>query len=147
MNPQALTAARLSGPSRGTVTQVLGRARVTIEPQEGGSVVCDLLDTGLGVLTLEVGDRVVFSPYADGLGGCVLGRLAEFIRPDGSVTRRTLRISVDELILDAQTRVELGTKRAKLLITEDGRVQLTADKFLAKARKVQRFLAPILRLN
>lgn len=152
MNLQVAHLARFSGLSRGIVTQVLDGARVSIEPQSGGSIACDLLDMGLGAAAIEVGDRVVFSPYADGLGGCVIGRLNEPSQRQGTSSQRTLRyetlrISVDELILDARTRVELGTKRARLIITEDGRVQITADKLLAKARKVQRFLAPILRLN
>ena len=110
-------------------------------------MVCDLLETGFGILNLEVGDRVVFSPYADGLGGCVLGRLNAPPLPGEQPVPRRIRLAVDEFIVEARTRVELGTKRAQLQIHEDGRLRLTADKLLAKARRVQRFLAPMLRLN
>lgn len=144
MKAQSLQVSQLPGLLRGKVSQCLDGGRLLVQPQEGEAVLCDVVDNGLGLAPLLVGDRVVFSRYADGLGGCVLGRL---IAPDEAAERRSLRLTVDELVVDARTRVELGTDRARVLLAKDGRVQITADKLLSRARKVQRFLAPILRLN
>lgn len=134
---------------RGTIIAIDAQGRLSVRgPGEGCVVRCDALESGLGVAPYALGDSVVFASYAHSDSeGCVLGRIGA----TAPVDRRTLRLpalelDVDELIVSAKRRIVLGTENASLRIAAD-KVETIAFTIVSKARRLQKLLAPMIRLN
>jgi hypothetical protein len=113
-------------------------------PGLAAPVSCDVLDTGLGPIELRVGDSVAFTLYADEPGhGCVIGRICL----PGDDRSRSVHLELDELTIHARSRVCIQTGRARILLAKDGTLELLAWTLVSKARRLQKLLAPMLRLN
>lgn len=109
---------------------------------------CDVLDTGMGVPELRLGQELAVARYAhDDDMGCVLGRVASPAEAGGPVRRSSLKLEVGELIVNARDLIALGTESARVRLDKQGDLQLVASSIISRARKLQKLLAPMLRLN
>jgi hypothetical protein len=134
---------------KGTVIAIDAQGRLSVRAHgEGNALRCDVLESGIGVAPYALGDSVVFASYEHSDSeGCVLGRVGT----TAALDRRTLRLSaleleVDELIVSAKRRIVLGTENASLRIAAD-KVETIAFTIVSKARRLQKLLAPMIRLN
>lgn len=139
------------GVHRGTIIAFDRAGRPLVRAQGlGAPLCCDVLDAGLGVAALRLGDAVAVARYRDpNDAGCILGRIATQPASTSRVRLRlgVLEIDVDELVLNAKSRITLGTERARIRLTEQGDLELLAWTLVSKARRLQKLLAPMLRLN
>ena len=111
---------------------------------------CDVLDIGLGPCPLQLGDTVAFMSYRGrDDAGCVLGRVAGTPRASSrtKLVLEALELDVDELVITAKSKLTLATDRARVRLTKQGDLELLAVTLVSKARRLQKLLAPMLRLN
>ena len=106
---------------------------------------CDVLEDAFGPLRVELGDTVAFAMYAGEPGGCILGRIGS-PRSEQPATRRAVRLAAESLEVDAD-KISLRTPHGRITIDPEGNLEMVAWTLISKARRLQRFLAPILRLN
>jgi hypothetical protein len=110
-----------------------------VELADSGRITsCELVQTGPFPLDVAPGDRVL-ALVADSGRGYILGRLG---RPRESVT-----LSVESLAVEAKDAVVLRTRHSSMRLSADGDLELRATRVLSRASRLQRFLAPLLRLN
>jgi hypothetical protein len=111
-------------------------------------VPCDVIDSGMGPPEYVVGDQVVFAVYADDVRrACLLGRVIARSAADAPIRRRSLRLDVDTFEVVARDRATVQTAGARIRLTRQGDLEFLAQTLLARARRLQKLLAPILRLN
>lgn len=109
---------------------------------------CDILDTGMGVPEYQLGETVAFILYdGDHRTGCILGRVTTPGEVDTPVRRRSLRLEVNQFEVTARDRATVQTANARLRLTREGDLEMLARTLIARARRLQKLLAPILRLN
>jgi hypothetical protein len=109
---------------------------------------CEVLDTGMGKPEYQLGDTVAVATYAGDLGtGCILGRVLSPEAADAPVRRRSLRLEVEHFEVTARDRATVQTGAARVRLTRQGDLELVAKTLISRARRLQKLLAPILRLN
>jgi hypothetical protein len=118
----------------------------------GVTIRCDVLDSGLGPIEVRLGDSVLTAIYPhDPSTGCILGRVAASAAASGMarepVRRKQLHLDVETLRITAKTELTLGTPQARIRMDKEGRLELLAHTLVSKARRLQKLLAPMLRLN
>jgi hypothetical protein len=116
----------------------------------GVTVHCDVLDSGLGPLEVALGDSVLAAIYPhDPSTGCILGRITSSAAASSGepIRRKQLHLALDTLRITAKTELTLGTSRARIRLDKEGRLELLAHTLVSKARRLQKLLAPMLRLN
>jgi hypothetical protein len=111
--------------------------RAKLDPP-GHALACEPLQTGPFPLELAVGDRVLVLVSKAGRA-YILGRLG--------VAPADVRVHVERLVLDAGEEVVLHTRRSSLRVGADGDVEVRGARILSRASRLQRLLAPLLRLN
>jgi hypothetical protein len=132
-----------------------------VGPCDGGpSVACDYLDSGGGIPQTNIGDCVLYVSRGDGgdrgilLGVVSSSRRDVDNRPKASVNSSTAAngqsgktISASRIILDATDEIVLKTKKSCLVMRQNGDIEVRSSRLVARARKLMKFLAPMLRLN
>jgi hypothetical protein len=132
---------------RGTIVAFDASGAVMV--RRGGAealVACDLLDSGMGPAEYQLGETVLFVLY-DQSTGCILGRVTTARAIEAPVRRRSLRLEVEQFEVTARERVTVQTQGARLRLTRGGDLELLGQTLIARARRLQKLLAPILRLN
>jgi Domain of unknown function (DUF6484) len=56
-------------------------------------------------------------------------------------------VRAERIVLDAEGEIVLKTKRAKLVLRENGDIEVHGMRIVSRARTVQKLLAPMLKLN
>jgi len=102
----------------------------------------------MGVPEYQLGETVAFATYTDEPEtGCILGRVLAPSAAEAPIRRRSLRLEVDQFEVTARDRATLQTGSARVRLTREGDLELLAKTLISRARRLQKLLAPILRLN
>jgi hypothetical protein len=151
MKSHALTIQGFSSSNiqRGTVIASVGEGTPLVRYAESPHpVACDVLDTGLGVPEYELGQTVLFVTYPDNQeAGCILGVVRAASASDAPVRRKSLHLEVEQFVVNARAEASIQTEGARIRLTRGGDLEFLAHSLISRARRLQKFLAPILRLN
>jgi hypothetical protein len=102
----------------------------------------------------DVGREVAMMfEFGDAMRPLILGVIQEPInlaRADslkGTPKNESHHLRAERIVLDAEHEVVLKTKRAKLVLRENGDIEVHGMRIVSRARTVQKLLAPMLKLN
>lgn len=124
----------------GVVCCVRSDRSIDVRPLDGGATVaCQSLDLG-GSFTVASGDTVAFlqSGASEGLALGIVRRASD---------RQSAHLSGRRVVLEALEEIVLKTPHSKLVLRENGDVEIQATRIVSRARTVQKLLAPMLKLN
>lgn len=142
-----------SGLFRGRIERIEPDGRVLVAPLPSGTpVFCDCLDTGGGPLRLRAGDIVVCLAGANAEDRFVLGRVTPPCAPGEPADAEPEPLQAPAeiprtLVLEGRESVVIKTERAKIVLRGNGDIELLGERIASRARRIQKLLAPLLKLN
>lgn len=112
-------------------------------------IVCNYLDTGSGCPVVQDGETVVCLLMGEGSKrGYLLGVVRAMPKLDRSGGRSNIAKPIpSRLVLEANEEVVIKTAQSKIAIRANGDVEVLGRRIISRARKSQKLLAPMLKLN
>jgi hypothetical protein len=126
---------------RGTLEALGGDGRLVVSTEVGQRFVCDWLETAERQgLPLSVGDQLLIAVFGSGEAAIALGRVGGYCAP------ATLE-PVAHLELVAGQRVRLGCGKASIELRADGKILISGDDVVVRAKGTKRIRAGTVSIN